>query len=203
MKHIGLKLLLLIMVVLCSACGILIVQPDQVAVVYNTVSGELRTPLPAGTHFLGLFDNAILYPIAVQQYTMAGSPEEGAVNPDDSIEARTSDGQRIWIELTLLFHVNPDQVNTLFIRWEQRYDSDFIRPTARALVREIAAQYSGADLYGTNRLAFKAALEDDLRERMAEEGFILDDVLIRNVRFTPEFAGTMEAQAIATQNAHP
>jgi ABC-type Fe3+-siderophore transport system permease subunit len=77
--------------------GILIVAPQQVAVIFNTLSGELGQPRISGTHIVvPVLQEATLYPIQQQQYTMSGVPGEGQVQGNDALRGRTLDGQEVF-----------------------------------------------------------------------------------------------------------
>lgn len=182
--------------------GILIVQPQEVAVVFNTISGNLDTPRRSGTHIvIPVIQQATIYPISQQEYTMAGDTEDRARQGDDSVRARTIDGQEIRIDVTVIFGIDPDKANTIHERWQTRYTDNFIRPTARGIARDVVSGFRAAAIYGSDRGAMEAEITAQLAERMSEEGMILTDLLVRDITFTEEFAQSIERAQIAEQRA--
>jgi prohibitin 1 len=182
--------------------GILIVEPSQVAVVFNTINGELGEPRRAGTHIVvPVLQSATLYPIEQQQYTMSGVPSEGAVQGDDAVRGRTSDGQEVFLDISVLFGIDPAKANTVHVRWQNRYESDFVRPTTRGLAREVVSRYRADEIFGEQRAEVEDSLQQLLGARMDEEGFILTDLLIRDVTFSQAFTDSIERKQIAEQQA--
>jgi regulator of protease activity HflC (stomatin/prohibitin superfamily) len=182
--------------------GILIVEPTQVAVVFNTINGELGTPRRPGTHIVvPVLQSATIYPIEQQQYTMSGLPTEGQVAGNDAVRGRTSDGQEIFLDVTVLYGVDPLEANVVHTRWQNRYQNDFVRPTIRGLAREVVSRFRAEDIFGEQRTAVEDSLEELMSTRMDEEGFILTDLLIRDVTFSQAFTDSIERKQIAEQQA--
>ena len=182
--------------------GILVVQPTERAVVFNTLSGALETPRSPGTNLIipGV-QQAVIYDMSQKQYTMAGTVEEGARSGDDSIRARTTDGQEVRIDITVLYSIDPEQVNTVHQRWQTRYESDFIRPTTRGLVRDVVSAYRAEEIYGSVRGEMEAEIQTMLAARMAEEGLLLNDLVVRDINFSTQFTEAIEQAQIAQQEA--
>jgi regulator of protease activity HflC (stomatin/prohibitin superfamily) len=183
--------------------GILIVAPNQVAVIFNTLSGNLSDPpLGAGTHIVvPVLQSATLYPIEQQQYTMSGIPNEGAVGGNDAVRGRTLDGQEVYLDVSVLFGVSPAEANTVHVRWQNRYEEDFVRPTIRGQAREVVSRFRAEDIFGEQRTAVEDSLQQLLADRMVDEGFIMTDLLIRDVTFSQAFTDSIERKQIAEQGA--
>ena len=78
--------------------GLVFLQADQYGVVISAFqpNGYRTQPLGPGLHWIvPFFENVRVYSIARQTYTMSIAPDEGQVRGDDSIEARTKDGQQV------------------------------------------------------------------------------------------------------------
>jgi regulator of protease activity HflC (stomatin/prohibitin superfamily) len=56
-------------------------------------------------------------------------------------------------------------------------------------------------LYGERRTEIEDKLSKQIGDQLAQEGFILNDALIRDITFSPKFRGTVEAEQVAAQNA--
>ncbi|MDL1902130.1 prohibitin family protein [Anaerolineae bacterium CFX9] len=183
--------------------GVVIVQPNEVAVVFNSVSGNLETPRLSGTHIvIPVINQVTIYPISQQQYTMTGGDDGATAQADDAVRARTIDGQEVRLDVSLLFGVDPAQVNLVHQRWQNRYVNDFIRPTARGIVRDVVSRYRADEIYGERRGEMEAAIEDIMGIRMGQEGLILTDLLVRDINFSEQFTQAIEQAQIAEQEAN-
>ncbi len=182
--------------------GILIVQPDEVAVVFNTVNGNLEQPRRSGTSIvIPVIQQVTIYPIRQQQYTMSDTATEGAITGQDAVSARTIDGQEVRLDLTVLYGIDPAQANLVHQRWQNRYTDDFVRPTARGIVRDVVSRYRAQDIYGEKRSELETAIKAELKARMDEEGLILTDTLVRDITFSQQFSASIEQAQIAQQEA--
>ncbi len=183
--------------------GILIVEPTQVAVVVNTLTGTLEEPARgAGTSIvIPVVQQYYVYPITQQQYTMAGREIEGQVRGNDAVQARTRDGQEISMDITVLYAVNPAKVNTVHTRWLNGYQDNFVRPTVRGIVREVVSGYGAEEIYGTARGRMENEMQQRVAERFDAEGLTLTDLLVRDINFSEQFRQAIEQKQIADQEA--
>ncbi len=182
--------------------AVLFIEPQEVAVVVSLISpeGYRDRPLRSGLRWIvPLAEEAKRYPISWQTYTMASKPTEGQKVGDDSILARTSDGQEVSIDCSVIFQIDPEEVIRLHIEWQGRYIEDFVRPVVRGLVRTEVSQYTVDEVNSSKRLDLERDLDDQVREVFGEKGLILDRFILRNIAFSPEYAAAVEQKQVALQ----
>ncbi|MBA3871187.1 MAG: prohibitin family protein [Chloroflexota bacterium] len=182
--------------------GIIFVAPTQVAIVVNTLSGELLPPLNSGTHIVVpiIQQVSVDYPITQQEYTMAAGSTEGAQAGDDSVDSRTKDGQTVKLDVTVLFHIVPTEAGALYLAWNDNYLAGFVRPTTRAIVREVVSKYTAEQIYGEARVQLGADIKQSIGDRFTTEHLALTDFLVRNITFSQEFTTAIEQKVVAAQN---
>jgi regulator of protease activity HflC (stomatin/prohibitin superfamily) len=191
--------LLVIGLYLLSA-ALVFVHPQHVAVIVSVVSpgGVRAEALRAGLHLIiPILEREVIYPIYWQTYTMSGKPTEGAQLGDDSIRARTSDGQEVRLDCSLIFRIDAEQAVVVHIDWQNRYVADLIRPVVRGLVRTHVSQFTVREVNSSARKDLEATVDRTLRQGFAAKGFILDQFLLRDITFTPEYAAAIEHKQIA------
>jgi len=84
------------------SAGLVFIQPEERGVVISAVSpkGYREQALEPGLRWvIPFFEYVRIYPISKQTYTMSIAPSEGQISGDDSITARTLDGQEIFVDL--------------------------------------------------------------------------------------------------------
>jgi len=143
----------------------------------------------------------VVYPISRQTYTMSIAPSEGAVSGDDSVTARTSDGQQLYIDASVIYAIDPAKVVDIHIQWKNRYTDELVRPQARGIIRDAASQFRVEEIVTSQRDTFKSAIETVLADKLEENGLHLVDFVLRNITFTPEYAASVEQKQIAEQQA--
>jgi regulator of protease activity HflC (stomatin/prohibitin superfamily) len=197
--------LIIVAVVLTSiGAGIVFVEPDELAVVVTVLGeGGIRPdPLDSGLHWIVPFAERVeRYPKTNQNYTMSSTPDEGAVNGDDSIQVRTKDGQQVYIDASVLYAVDPLKVVQLYSSWRFNYEDQLVRTQARGVIREVASQYGVEEIVSTKRAEMEQLITDQLLSIFSENNLILRDFVLRNIRFSDEYAAAVEQKQIAEQQA--
>jgi regulator of protease activity HflC (stomatin/prohibitin superfamily) len=182
--------------------GIIIVEPTEVAVVVNTLTGSVEQPKRAGLHIVIPISQrvAITYPITQLEYTMSSVDDAGGRVSDVPVEARTSDGQTVLIDVTVIFRIAPEQADDLYLSWNENYLDGFVRPTSRSIIREVVSAYSAEQIYGEARVQLGDDIEESISTRFTEEHLELTDLLVRGITFSPDFTEAIEQKVVAEQN---
>jgi len=184
--------------------GLVFIQPQERGVVISALSGTGYRPaaLGPGLHWIVPYaENVVRYSISNQTYTMVAQKVEGKVQGDDSVSARTADGQQVYFDASVIYAANPDKVVKLHIQWQGRYEDEFVRPRARSLIYNRAAQYTVEQIYGSKRTELQQAIQDEISKDLEAQGLTLVQFLLRNISFSPEYATAVEQKQIAQQNA--
>lgn len=186
------------------AAGLVFIQPEERGVVISAVApgGYRPAPLSAGLHWIIPFlENVKTYPISRQTYTMSILPSEGQVQGDDSISARTADGQEVFIDASVIYSVDPDEVINVHIAWQDRYKNDLVRPLARGVIRDAVSQYGIEEVYSSKRAEMTQQIQAAMEKKLNENGLQLLEFVMRNITFSPEYAASVEQKQIAEQQA--
>lgn len=195
---------LLALVFTSLSAGLVFVQPEERGVVISAINpnGYRSEPLQPGLNWIvPFFENVVTYPISKQTYTMSIAPLEGQVRGDDSVTARTADGQEIFVDASVIFAIDPNEVVQLHIIWQNRYADDLVRPLSRGVIRGAVSQFGVQEVYSTKRAEMSDLISSDLNERLSENGLFLSDFVLRNITFSPEYAASVEQKQIAEQQA--
>ena len=104
--------IILALVLTTISAGLVFIQPTERGVVITALGEGVRPQaLQPGLNFVVPFlENVVKYSVARQTYTMSIASEEGQIRGDDSVEARTSDGQIVKVDASVIFSIDPDRV---------------------------------------------------------------------------------------------
>lgn len=186
------------------SAGLVFIEPYDMGVVITVLGeGGLRPePLSPGLHWIIPFVERVeVYPIARQTFTMARTPSEGETRGEMTVEARTLDGQRIFVDSSVIYEINPGQVINLHIRWQHRYEQDLIHPETRGIIRDVVSQYRVDEVVSTRRFEVTDEISRRLEEVLSANGLTLVDFVLRDITFTDEYAQSIEQKQIAEQQA--
>jgi regulator of protease activity HflC (stomatin/prohibitin superfamily) len=186
------------------SAGLVFIQPEERGVVISAVAekGYRDEALQPGLNWIiPFFENVRTYRISRQTYTMTSAPNEGAVQGDDAVTARTSDGQEIYLDASVIYSVDPAQVVKVHINWQDRFTDELVRPQARGIVRDVISQYGVQDVITNKRNEIIQEINKTMTQKMDENGLVLEDFILRNITFSKDYATSVEQKQIAEQQA--
>lgn len=184
--------------------GLVFIEPDEMAIVVTVIGqgGIRQEALGAGLHWIVPFAERVeRYSILNQTYTMSSVQDEGQTAGDDSIQVRTKDGQQVYIDASVIYAVYPAKATDLYRTWRFNYQDGLVRPQSRGVIRDIASQYGVEEIVSTKRDEMQAQITEELTAIFAENNLILRDFVLRNIRFSDEYALAVEQKQIAEQQA--
>lgn len=187
--------------------GLVLVAPNEIGVVFRqTSSGDaaLREPLQSGLSWVVPFiDQVIIYDAGQQSVDMVGSAEVsqivGTTRP--AVRAITKDGQQINLDITVIYRIDASKINNIHRNWRGTFVDGFIVPQTRSGVRNAVSNYGAEQIYSGGRATLESQIADSLRTDLESQGFLLTDVLIRDISFSEQFTDAIEQKQIAEQEA--
>jgi regulator of protease activity HflC (stomatin/prohibitin superfamily) len=186
------------------SAGLVFIQADQRGVVISAIApkGYRDQVLQPGLRWVIPFaENVKTYSVARQTYTMSVASAEGQVQGDDSIRARTRDGQEVNVDASVIYSIDPNMIIQLHIEWQDRYQDAVVRPLARGVIRDMASQYGIEEIVSSKRAEMVQKITDELTIKLGENNLTLVDFILRDIHFTEQYAAAVEQKQIAEQNA--
>jgi len=194
-------LVLVVIGIIVLANTVLVVDAGHVAVIFNTLNGNLSTRYPGTNILIPGMQRPIIYDTRIQTYTMSAAYAEGEIRGDDALEALTKDGQVVKLDISVRFHVDPQKVTLLHQNLGLDYVNKVVRPEIRNQVRLAVSAYAVTEVYSEKRTEIQVKSYDAMFPKFRNSYLVLDEVLIRNVRFSPDFEKSIELKQIAQQDA--
>lgn len=191
-----------VVVLLLLLISLRVVPVGHALVIFNTVTKSFRLGRQ-GVTFVAPFISATQdYDLRRLEYTMSGVSGEGRKSDiDDSLWSPTKEGLQVGIDLTVWHHLDPDRVISIHQKIGPDYEDKIIRPAIRSVIRLVISEYAVMDVYSARRAEIQDEINRKTKALIEKDGFVVDEVVLRDVRFTPEFAKAIEAKQIAQQSA--
>jgi len=183
--------------------GLVYVESTERGVVRTVRAGGVRPEsLQPGLHWIiPIVESVETYSISNQNYTMSVAQGEGQRQGDDSIRARTKDGQEVILDASVIYQVDPSKVVQLHIVWQNRYEDGIVRPEARGAIRNAVSQYGVEEVVSTKRAEMVQLITDELSDSLSRNSLSLIDFVLRDIHFSEEYAAAVETKQIAEQQA--
>lgn len=163
-----------------------IVDTTERAVI--TQFGSVDRVLEDGFHFINPFtENVTTYRVSTQKVEVAAS-------------AASRDLQDVTTTVAVQYNLDPATVGEIYREYKGDVQTSVIDPAIQDAIKAGTAAFNAEALI-TQRPAVKEAIEDALRERLAEAFVHVSNVDIINFSFSASFNNAIEAKVTAEQEA--
>jgi len=201
-KRFGLPIIGLLILLLLISQSVVVIQAGTAGVVKRL--GAVRGEMGPGLHFIiPVVDQVVLFPTVKKTYEASEIPEQSQADfPDIIISALTSDGQQIKVGITARFMIQPGKAAWILqnLGDERDYVEKVVKTEIRGSGRRVPTKFAAYDLYTKRSYEAQQALFDEIAPKFQENGMILDELVLRNITFTDEYARTLEEKQIALEN---
>ncbi len=191
-----------VIVVALLVQSLVTVQAGTVGVVKRL--GAVRQELKPGLHVIvPLIDKVVIFPTLKKNYEASETPQSSEADyPDIIVSALTSDGQQIRVGITARFMIAPGKAAWILqnLGSEREYVEKVVKTEIRGSGRRVPTKFAAYDLYTKKSYEAQQTLFDEIAPRFEANGLILDEIVIRNITFTAEYARTLEEKQIALEN---
>lgn len=196
-------ILIAIFAIIFLSKAILVVEAGERAVVMNKISGVEERTLDEGLHFLipGVQEPTI-YSVRTETYTMAREGNSSIrTREDEPLVSLTSDGQKITMDMSVRYNLIPENVWKLHQKVGPDYKEKIIKPEVKSVARNTISSYPVLAIYSEKRMEIQNIMQENLKKTLENYNINLSEVLIRNVKFSDEFARAIEMKQVALQEA--
>lgn len=191
---------ILLFIFLIIVKTIVFIPAGYAGVVYDRGRGVLQNPLREGINILIPFWQSVyLMDTRLQEYTMSGAVDEGALRRDDSLDAPTSDGQQVKVDATVLFRVKAEDSAYVYQSIGTNYVDKVVRPFSRSQIRMVISRYSATAIYSEKRQEAEDVMTKEIINLLGDKKISVDKVLLRAVNFSEQYSKALEDKAVAEQ----
>lgn len=190
---------LLIAIGFVSSC---FVQISAGTVGVQTLFGKVQKhTLTEGLSVVNPIMTVTKFDVKTQNYTMSAVHDEGDENGDDAIRVLSADGLEVIIDLTVLYRVQAKEAPNILRTIGEDYTAVVVRPITRTKIRDLAANYDAVALYSSKREEFQQRLFTAIEKEFTKRGFVIEQVLIRNLNLPASVKQAIESKINAEQES--
>jgi prohibitin 2 len=191
-----------VVLILFIVTSIRVIPVGYAMVRFNILNKHL-TSLREGVVFIPpIIFRTHIYDLRRQEYTMSSAKGEGKRRDiDDSLWSPTKEGLQVGIDLTCWYRLNPAEVTGIHRRIGADFDEKVVRPAIRSTVRLVISEYPIMDVYSEKRKLIQQEILDRTKELLEKDGFVIEEIILRDVNFTSDFGKAIEEKQIAQQEA--
>jgi len=175
------------------SAAIVIIPAGFTGVLFSVFGGVQQDELGEGLHIvIPVVQQVTLYDVRQQEITLA-------TTTGDQINARSSEGLDIGVDVTVIYQVVGREAARLHQDIGPSFVNIRLRPQIRTAVRDGIAEYNAADLISTQRAALQRGIESELSESLSSDNILILGVLLRDVRIPNLITDAIEEKQAAEQ----
>ena len=175
-------LLFIFILVIAQSC--VVVQPGQVGL--KIWRGNLYNNIyPPGRYACGPNTDFILFSTRIKEIAL-----NEMLPTKESLEAK--------VNLIMLYHIKPSEVRNVYLTLGMNYEKEVIVNNLSAIARETCLHYRAMDLM-TQRDSLESAIFHNINADIGHYGFIVDQVLVREIDVPEEIDRAIEKKVLSEQ----
>ncbi|MFI5317526.1 MAG: SPFH domain-containing protein, partial [Myxococcota bacterium] len=172
----------------------------EVGIKIGKIFGADRVVTPGTTVVvLPFMHDWYVFDTKTQSLEMKGDREKGG----DELEFKTRDGNDIGVDVTVLYHLDPERApNVLRLIASDMDDVQrlLVRPLSRSVPRDALNALSSEEFYDSDkRSAAETTAHDNLAQELEPYGVVCERVVLGNYRFHKAYQDAIDAKKVADQ----
>lgn len=167
--------------------SIVVIPAGHVGVVdfFGTVS---KTTLRPGINLVNPFANVVKMSMKTREIK-------------ETVTVPTQEGLSLSLEVSLLYHLDPDKAAEVYKTVGAVYEEVLIYPQFRSVIRTVTAAYEAKALYTSVREKLSLGITEELRKLIGPRGIIIESTPLRNIQLPPKVAEAIEEKLRAEQES--
>jgi len=184
------RLALAAWVPLALAYSIAFVPAGKAGVRVSQVWGARPGALYPGVHFVVPFvDSVVLYDTRDHLFTTDAK----------TLNVQTKEGLGVGFAVAVRYRIDPKQLNYIHANLPQPLADEIVAPVVASAFREIAPQYLVRDVFSNKREEIRTRGSDAITRKLAVDGIIVKQVMLRDLVLPAEYARGLEGMLIKQQ----
>ena len=170
----------------------IVVVPDGTAGVrVSQIWGVRPGALYAGVHLVvPLVDRVEVYDLRDQVFSTAAV--EDAKKKEEVLKVQGREGLSIGLAIAVRWRLDPKKLDAIHDNLAQPIEEQVVAPVVATTFRQLAPNYIVREVFATHREELRQRAAQAITARLAADGIVVKEVLLRDVVLPPEYARGLE-----------
>ena len=187
---------------LLIALGVVIVPSGMAGVRVSQTQGTAAGTLYPGAHFVApLVDRVELFDTRDQMFT-TGISEDALVKggaKGEALRVQAREGLNLGLAITVRYRLDPKRLDYIQANLPQPVEKEIVPPVVATVWREVIPTYTVRDVFSAKREEVRKRASDEITRRLAVDGIIVKEVMLRDVQLPAEYAKGLETLLLKEQ----
>jgi regulator of protease activity HflC (stomatin/prohibitin superfamily) len=187
---------------LLVSAGIVIVPSGMAGVRVSQTRGTLAGTLYPGVHFVTpLIERIELFNTRDQLFT-TGIDEDGlakGVAKGEALHVQAKEGLTLGLAITVRYQIDPKRLDYIEANLPQPLEKEIVPPVVATAWRELVPGYTVREVFSAKREEVRQRSADIIRKRLAADGIVVKEVMLRDIELPEEYAKGLESLLLKEQ----
>ena len=184
------------------ALGIVVVPSGMAGVVVSQTSGTLAGTLYPGAHFVTpLAESVALFDTRDQLFTTGASEDgnTGTAKKFEPLGVQAKEGLTLGLAITVRYRLDPKRLDHIQANLPQPVEKEIVPAVVASAWRELVPNYTVRDVFATKREEVRKRAADAITQKLAADGIIVKEVMLRDIQLPPEYAKGLQSLLLKEQ----
>jgi len=182
-------IILVVVVVIVGTSAIHIIEAGHVGV-YDAFGKIDDNEVGPGIYFIAPWTNFHPMSVQTQQYEYK-----------DIRNTLTKEGVEVITDFSVVWHIEPNAASDIYKTVYGNYVDTLITPQFMGILRDEVKGWTAEDIYTGKASQIQRDIEARLYAKMKDRGIIIESVLLRGARFSPEVTASIDSKLTEKQKA--
>ena len=183
---------------LLGGLSITVVPSGQAGVEISQWRGTLPGTLYPGVHWtVPLVDRVELFDL--RDHLFSTSLVEDPKSKTPTLRVQTKEGLGVGLAVTVRFRLDPAKLGYIYSNLPQPVEEEIVPPMVASVFRQAAPNYTVREMFSSRRDDLLRAVGGQITQRLAADGVVIKEVMIRDIQLPPEYAKGMEGLLLKEQ----
>jgi len=178
--------------------SIVVVADGSAGVRVSQLSGVRPGTLYPGVHVvLPLIERVVIYDIRDHVFStaVAGDPKKKV----EVLRVQAREGLSIGLAVAVRYRLDPKRLDAIHANLPQPIDEEIVAPVVATIFRQVAPNYIVREVFATRREELRQRAAEAISARLAEDGILVKEVLLRDIELPGEYARGLEGLLVKEQ----
>ena len=184
---------------LLLALSIAVVHSGDAGVRVSQVSGTLAGTLYPGVHLITpLVEHVETFSMRDRIFTTGAAAEEKQSHRE-ALTVQAKEGLTLGLAVTVRYQLDPRRLDYIQSHLPQPVETEIVPPVVSATWRELAPNYTVREIFSSDREKVRQQAAQIITRKLAGDGIIIKEVLLRDIQLPPEYAKGLEKLLLKEQ----
>jgi regulator of protease activity HflC (stomatin/prohibitin superfamily) len=180
------------------AVGIIVVPSGMAGVRVSQTSGTVPGTLYPGSHFVTpMAEEVALFDTRDQLFTTGSL--EGSGSKTEVLNVQAKEGLTLGLAITVRYRLDARHLDYIQNNLPQPVEKEIVPPVVASAWRELVPNYTVRDVFATKREEVRRRAAEVITQKLAADGIIVKEVMLRDIQLPPEYAKGLETLLIKEQ----